>query len=52
MPSGIMDVATDKPRPNDCNVRSISGQIVRSGTLSLDGLPHGVYIVGGKKVLH
>lgn len=52
MPSGIMDVEADHPRPNDNNVRSISGQIVRHGTLSLDGLPHGVYIVNGKKVLH
>lgn len=31
------------------NVYSISGQLLRTNTTSLDGLPKGVYIVNGKK---
>ena len=35
--------------PSD--VYSVSGQLVRKGSTSLDGLPKGVYIVNGKKCL-
>ena len=33
------------------DVYSLSGQKVKSKTTSLDGLPHGIYIVKGKKVI-
>ena len=35
----------------DNNVYTIGGQLVRSGSTSLDGLPKGLYIVNGKKVI-
>lgn len=47
-PSGI-DAVTLDGEPHD--VYSPSGQIVRSQATDLDGLPAGVYIVGGKKVV-
>lgn len=50
-PSGISDIAADESALTDNNVYSITGQIVRHGSTSLDGLPHGIYIVNGKKVL-
>ena len=49
--SGIEEIAGGNQQANDENVYSISGQLVRQGTTSLDGLPHGIYIVAGKKVL-
>lgn len=47
-PSGI-DAVTLDGEPHD--VYSPSGQIVRSQATDLEGLPAGVYIVGGKKVV-
>ncbi|MBQ4525096.1 MAG: hypothetical protein IJA00_03335 [Bacteroidaceae bacterium] len=38
-------------RTTDNNVYSITGQIVRQGTTSLEGLPHGIYVVNGKKIV-
>lgn len=38
-------------RTTDNNVYSITGQIVRQGTTSLEGLPHGIYVVSGKKIV-
>ena len=43
------DMANNQPVNN--NVYSISGQLLRSGTTSLEGLPNGIYIVNGKKVI-
>lgn len=37
--------------PTNDNVYSVSGQVVRRGTTSLQGLPKGIYIVGGRKVV-
>ncbi len=37
--------------PNSQNVYNIYGQIVRSGSASVDNLPAGVYIVNGKKYI-
>lgn len=34
-----------------CNVYSVTGKCVRMNATSLDGLPAGLYIVGGKKVV-
>lgn len=51
-PTAIHDVAADSAgRQAPANVYTLSGQIVRHGSTSLDGLPQGVYIVGGKKVI-
>lgn len=33
------------------NVYNINGQLLQSGTTDLNGLPHGIYIVNGKKML-
>jgi hypothetical protein len=33
------------------DIYSVSGALVRSQADSLDGLPQGIYIVGGKKVV-
>ncbi len=33
------------------NVYDLNGRIVRRGSTSLQGLPHGIYIVGGKKLV-
>lgn len=52
LPTGIHEIAEDQQtRPDDNNVYSLTGQIVRHGSTSLEGLPHGIYIVRGKKVL-
>lgn len=51
-PAGIGHVQADgHPSATDNNVYSITGQLVRQGSTSLEGLPHGIYIVGGKKVV-
>ena len=49
---GIEDVMADGNMavPAD-NVYSITGQLVRQGTTSTEGLPQGIYVIGGKKVL-
>ena len=46
-PSGIDDVSVDG---GPQNVYTLSGQKVRSQAKDLNGLPAGVYIVGGKKI--
>ena len=38
-------------QPADDNVYDLNGRIVRQGTTSLEGLPRGIYIVGGRKVV-
>lgn len=51
-PTAIHDVAADGTagQASD-NVYMLTGQIVRRGSTSLDGLPRGIYIVGGRKVV-
>lgn len=52
VPSGIVTVKTNTDSvPQHNNVYSISGQVVRHGTTSTAGLPQGIYIVNGKKVV-
>jgi hypothetical protein len=34
----------------DNNVYSLTGQLIRRGTISTEGLPRGIYIVGGRRV--
>lgn len=51
-PTAIHDVAAEGTgRQAPANVSTLSGQIVRYGSTSLDGLPRGIYIAGGKKVI-
>ena len=48
--SGVEEVVTsDTDLP--CSVYSITGKCVRMNATSLEGLPAGLYIVGGKKVI-
>ena len=47
--SGIGIIPTDGTRPHD--VYDLNGRKVRSGSTSTEGLPRGIYIVGGKKVI-
>lgn len=51
-PAGINDVvSTDGISPMEDEVYSITGHLVRKGTTSLEGLPKGIYIVNGRKVI-
>lgn len=51
-PVGIDNImAGNNITPNDNNIYSLSGQIVRKGTNSLEGLRPGIYILNGKKVM-
>ena len=54
-PTGIIDLNTNvQQKATKVNVYSIGGQILRTGVESRSathGLPAGVYIIGGKKVL-
>ena len=52
-PVGIEEIALDadpEVRPDDNNVYTLTGQIVRQGSTSLEGLTEGIYVVNGKKV--
>ncbi len=47
----IIDAGELVQPQQDNNVYTVTGQIVRHGTTSLEGLPEGIYIVGGKKIM-
>ena len=47
-PTGIM-IVDEECRPQD--IYSIGGQLIRKNAVSLDGLPDGIYIVNGKKLI-
>lgn len=47
--TGISTISTTANNAQD--VYDLNGRKVRSGSTSLEGLPRGVYIVGGKKVI-
>ncbi|MDD6854321.1 MAG: hypothetical protein PUD58_08500 [Prevotella sp.] len=50
--TGIKDITTSARQQADRNnVYSVTGMLVRRGTTSLAGLPNGLYIVNGKKVI-
>jgi len=51
LPAAIEDVELDESPITDNNVYSITGQLVRQGNTSLQGLPQGIYIINGKKVI-
>lgn len=50
-PTGIETLTVDDNPKTDFNVYGINGQLIKSGTTDLNGLPHGIYVVNGKKVL-
>lgn len=50
VPSGI-EILDNNNTKAGFNVYNMKGQIVKSGTTDLNTLPHGIYIVNGKKVL-
>lgn len=52
--TGLDDIKIDGERLSsnvDGNIYSIDGRLVRTGSTSLSGLPKGLYIVNGKKVV-
>ena len=51
LPTSISDMAGTQKAANGNNVYDLQGRLVRRGTTSLDGLPRGIYIAGGRKVL-
>lgn len=51
IPTAIQEVKVDKPARRSQGVYTISGQFVRSDAENLVGLPSGIYIVNGKKVV-
>jgi len=51
-PTAVSDMAAaDRSRTEDDNVYSLDGRIIRRGSTSLDGLPRGLYVVHGRKVM-
>lgn len=48
--NGIRTISNETIQAKD--VYDLNGRKVRSGSTSLEGLPRGIYIVGGKKVIH
>lgn len=51
LPAAIEEIQAEENQKTDNNVYTLTGQMVRQGDTSLEGLPHGVYIVNGKKIL-
>lgn len=49
--NGIINVDRTPPTIKPNNVYDLNGRMVRSGSTSLEGLPRGIYIVGGRKVV-
>ena len=45
--SGITQILKDTPSQD---VYDLNGRKVRSGSSSFEGLPHGIYIIKGRKV--
>ena len=46
--AGISDIRQDR---KPCDIYDINGRKIRTGSTSLDGLPKGIYIIGGNKVI-
>lgn len=46
-----MGTITTLPDLSQGNVYDLNGRIIRQGTTSLEGLPHGIYIVNRRKVI-
>jgi pectate lyase len=50
IPTAIQEVNAVQQRPAVFDVYTLSGVKVRNRATSLDGLPHGIYIVSGRKI--
>ena len=48
--TGIQEISGKKTDAGS-DVYDLNGRVIRAGSTSLEGLPKGIYIVGGKKVL-
>ena len=51
LPTGIDDMAIEEKDKGEIHIYDLNGRMVRRSTTSLEGLSHGIYIVGGKKVV-
>lgn len=49
--TGINGIGTDEETNSNATVYNLNGQVVRSGSSSLEGLPKGIYIINHKKVI-
>ena len=49
--NGIINVDINSQSSKANNIYDMNGRIIRSGSTSIDGLPRGVYIMKGKKIL-
>ena len=49
--NGIINIGFTPTTTKSNDVYDLNGRKVRSGSTSLDGLPRGIYIVGGRKVI-
>lgn len=49
--TGITNIAAKQTMPTDSNVYTIDGRLVKQGDTSVAGLPAGLYIAGGKKIV-
>ena len=51
LPTDIENVQILNSNVEDDNVYALDGRIVRQHDTSLEGLPHGIYIIRNKKVV-
>ena len=49
--TGVMNIAADGELKETGNIYNISGQLVRTNSSSTEGLPKGLYLVNGKKII-
>lgn len=49
--TGINQTIVDDQRPQNADIYTVNGQLVRAGSSSIEGLPKGIYIVNGKKLV-
>ena len=49
--TGIAEVIKKKDRPSNRSVYNLSGMMISTDTNNFQNLPHGIYIVGGKKAV-
>ena len=49
--TGVTHIVAEQTKPTHNNVYTIDGRLVKQGDTSVAGLPAGLYIAGGKKVV-
>ena len=49
--TGINQTIVDNQGPQNADIYTVNGQLVRAGSSSIEGLPKGIYIVNGKKLV-